>query len=142
MSALLFPYLADSAYIKPDKFDKERYPSANEQYHLDFAKWALFNAHESKHSLWLNNIYRNKEFYKGNQWYMQEDIDSFLKDETGNTRNRIIITLNQIRPMVEQYRGNAIRLSIGAYAKAISKKCQIKKRRRVEGTSFNDRSCK
>jgi len=127
MSALLFPYLADSAYIKPNKFDKELYPSANEQYHLDFAKWALFNAHESKHSVWLKNINRNKEFYKGNQWTMKEDIDSFLRDDTGNTRNRIMITLNQIRPMVEQYRGNAIRLSIGATARPISRNARLRR---------------
>ncbi|MHA1974620.1 MAG: portal protein, partial [Candidatus Hodarchaeales archaeon] len=127
MSTLLFPYLSDSAYIKPDKFDKERYPSLGERYHLDFAKWALFNANETKHSLWLKNILRNKEFYKGNQWMEKEDIDSFLRDDTGNTRNRIKIVINQIRPMVEQYRGNAIRLAIGASAKAISKNAKVRR---------------
>jgi len=127
MSSLLFPFLEGSAYIKPDKFNKTLYPTANEQYHLDFAKWALFNAHESKHTLWLENIARNKRFYKGDQWREKEDIDSFLRDDTGNSRNRIKIILNQIRPMVEQYRGNAIRLSIGAKAKAVSKGAKVRR---------------
>ena len=54
------------------------------------------------------------------QWIDDEDLEAFLKDTSGNERNRIRITKNVIRPMVEQYRGNSIALSINATAKSIS----------------------
>jgi hypothetical protein len=128
MSYVAFPFLADSAYTKPDKTNKERYPDGlKEQYHLDFAKWALFNAHEWRHTEWLHNTYRNKRYYMGKQWENPEDIQSFLMDDSGQTRGRIKIAVNQIRPMVEQYRGNAIRLAIGASVKSISKKAKVRK---------------
>jgi len=127
MSYVTFPFLSDSSFTKPDKTDKQKYPSLDEKYHLDFAKWALFNAHEWRHTEWLNNTYRNKRFYMGKQWEGSEDIQSFLMDESGNTRGRIKIVINQVRPMVEQYRGNAIRLSIGATAQAISKHAKVRR---------------
>jgi hypothetical protein len=43
-----------------------------------------------------------------------------LNDETGQQRNRVALVMNQIRPLVEQYRGNAIRMNIIHKAKSIS----------------------
>ena len=137
MSYIAFPYLADATYVKPNKFDKLAYPSMNEKFYLDFAKWALFNAAETKHTEWIHNIYRNKEFYKGDQWSQREDIESFLMDDSGQTRNRIKIVLNQIRPMVEQYRGNAIRLALGASAKAISKNARVRREEALKKVLFS-----
>lgn len=127
MSYVTFPFLAGAPQGKPNKFDKLTYPTLNEQYYLDFGKWAIFNANEAKHNVWLANTYRNKRFYMGKQWEGKEDIESFLSDTTGNVRNRIKISINQIRPMVEQFRGNAIRLDIGASAKSISKNVKNRK---------------
>jgi hypothetical protein len=62
----------------------------------------------------------NWAFYKGDQWIFDEDLEAFFLDETGDIRNRLKLTKNMIRPMVEQYVGNSIRLSYKARAKAQS----------------------
>jgi hypothetical protein len=136
MTYIAFPFLADSTYTKPDKTNKLRYPTLNEQYHADFAKWCLFNANEVRHTAWLENVYRNKRYYMGHQWEDQEDIENFLNDETGAPRNRIQIQINQIRPTVEQFRGNAIRLAIGAKAKSISKNARVRKEEALKKALF------
>lgn len=108
---------------KPNRLDKKEYPNKdnNKKYHLDYAKWAIGTSQTAEYNNWLNNIKRNKEFYKGNQWIYDEDTEAFLEDSTGQTKNRIRIVHNTIRPMVEQYRGNASILKINANAKSISK---------------------
>jgi hypothetical protein len=77
-----------------------------------------------------NNLYRafinkcliNWSFFKGGdgQWIFEEDIESFFLDESGDIRNRLKWTKNVIKPMVQQYVGNAIRLSYDATATCIS----------------------
>lgn len=114
-----FPFISGSSYIRPNIHGKD-YNSRDEKYHSDYAKWALYNSSEAKHSDWIRRIKRNKRFYAGNQWEGPEDIESFLLDETGQVRNRIKVVINRIRPLVEQYRGNAIRLGIGAQAESVS----------------------
>jgi hypothetical protein len=42
---------------------------------------------------------------------MEEDLEAFFKDENNNDRNRLQVTRNYIQPMVEQYRGNAERMT-------------------------------
>jgi len=108
---------------KPNRLDSERYPDkdSNKDYHLDYAKWAVGSAQTTEYFRWLASIKVNKEFYKGDQWVMKEDIEAFLKDSTGQEANRIKIVHNIIRPMVEQYRGNASILKVNATAKSISK---------------------
>ena len=108
---------------KPNRLDAKAYPNkdTNEKYHLDYAKWAIGVSQTTAHSSWLNKIKINKNFYKGDQWMFNEDLVAFLEDSSGNTRNRIKMVHNMIRPMVEQYRGNASILKINATAKSISK---------------------
>lgn len=121
-----FPFITETNYIRPNKYD-EQYKGLPEQYFSDMAKWALFNASTTTHKKWLENTERNKRFYKGDQWYFTEDNQVFLQDDTGKANSRIQVVLNQIRPMVEQYRGNAIRLAVNARAKSISN--DVKNRR-------------
>ena len=130
-----FPFLTGDVHIRPNKF-KEEYKNQDENYHLQYAKWALFNSNEQKHADWLRRIKRNKRFYMGHQWEGSEDVEAFLKDETGQTRNRIKVTINQIRPMVEQFRGNAIRLAIGATAKSVSNDAKNRRERAMEEVMF------
>jgi len=104
---------------KPNRLTAENKDS-NKQYHLDYAKWAVTNGFNSSHNEWLAKIKINKDFYKNEQWNDSEDIEAFLKDKSGQERNRIKMTNNLIRPMVEQYRGNAIILKINAQAQNIS----------------------
>jgi hypothetical protein len=59
----------------------------------------------------LYNIYKyiiNWNFYKGNQWIMNEDLEPFLKDDSGDVRNRIRWCYNIIRPFVRSLTGNSI----------------------------------
>ena len=108
---------------KPNRSDTEKYPSkdTNKEYHADYAKWAVTASQTSDSSLWLDRIKTNKRFYKGDQWKTDEDLEAFLSDSSGSVRNRIKIVHNIIRPMVEQYRGNASILKINASAKSRSK---------------------
>jgi len=117
-------HLVLSTPNKPNRMDKKAYPDKanNEQYHLDYGKWTVGQAFNSQHNDWLQSIAINKRFYKGDQWIEDEDLEAFLKDTTGQTRNRIQIVHNLIRPIIEQYRGNAIRLSVNAAAKSVSQR--------------------
>lgn len=112
----------NSTVSRPSRLDDQNYPNKdkNKQYHLDFAKWAASSAQNYQYYQWLENVRINKKYYKGDQWENEEDLEAFLKDSTGQERNRIKVVHNLIKPMVEQFRGNAIRLSINATAKSIS----------------------
>jgi hypothetical protein len=96
--------------------------SKNEDYHARYARYCVYNANNSLHKKYLEKIDINKNFYIGNQWIDEEDLEEFLKDDTGEVRNRLKIVNNVIRPMVEQYRGNAIRMEYNATLKSYSKK--------------------
>ncbi len=108
---------------KPNRLDKTKYPNkdTNEDYHLEYAKWAWGTGNDYRHQSWIEKTLINKRFYKGDQWFEKEDVEAFLKDSTGEQRNRIKVIHNIVRPMVEQYRGNAIRLKINATARSVSK---------------------
>lgn len=93
----------------------------DKRYHLDYAKWAVSQAQTPTYNEWLAKIKINKEFYQGKQWSFDEDIEAFLNDSTGQVKNRIKVIHNVIRPMVEQYRGNASILKVNATAKSISR---------------------
>lgn len=95
-------------------------PLKDEKYHIEFARWAIGQANNSLHSSFVEKTKRNKRFYKGDQWWQTDETDTFLTDDTNQERNRLAIAMNQIRPMVEQYRGNAIRMTIKYKANSIS----------------------
>ena len=70
----------------------------------------------------VNRCLINWSFFKGQdgQWIFDEDIEAFFLDESGDVRNRLKWTKNVIKPMVQQYVGNAIRLAYDAKAKCVS----------------------
>lgn len=113
-------YFSQQSTTKPNRFTHDDLES--EEYHLQYGKFCQQDASNSLHQDFIAKTNLNKRFYKGDQWFFDEDLEAFLKDDTGQTRNRIKVAHNLIRPMIEQYRGNAIRLSINAAAKSISKK--------------------
>lgn len=120
MSTIVF----ESNPNKPNRLDKTKYPDKlnNEKYHLDYARWAVSTSiNSAQHSSWQYRTRTNKLFYKGDQWEFNEDKEAFLMDATGNTSSRIKMVYNIIRPLVEQFRGNASMLKINATAKSISK---------------------
>lgn len=93
----------------------------NEKYHLDWAKYATMAGWQSAmRSQWVERTLRNERFYRNEQWKTQEDVDTFLKDQSGQDRNRIMFTMNMIRQLVEQYRGHALTMDINFRAENIS----------------------
>lgn len=109
-------FLVPNGQDRPSVLDKNK----DDQYHLKFARYCVGQANNSFQNDFIDKLDRNKRFYKGEQWQGDEDLEGFFKDDTGQERNRIKMTLNQIRPMVEQFRGNAIRMGISFRVKSIS----------------------
>lgn len=101
--------------VRPNQLDEVK----NEAYHNKFARWTLNGLNDLYHREFILKSMTNWSFYKGGdgQWIFDEDLEGFFLDESGDVRNRLKWTKNLIRPMVEQYVGNAIRLSYNARAK-------------------------
>ena len=112
-------YFLTEATTKPNRLEAKNKDKA---YHVQYGKFVAADASTSTHADFIAKTKINKNFYKGNQWIQSEDLEAFLKDSTSQARNRIKVVHNLIRPMIEQYRGNAIRLTINASAKSVSKK--------------------
>ena len=94
----------------------------DKEYYLQMARYcASKGKNNSIYASWQSKININNKFYKNDQWIYEEDLETFLKDSDGNVRNRLKVVFNQVRPIVEQYRGNASILKINASAKSISK---------------------
>lgn len=111
-------FLISNGQDRPTILEKNK----DEKYHLDFARYCVGQANNQYQSSFADKVKTNKNFYKGNQWVHNEDLDLFFKDDNDQPRNRIKIHKNIIRPMVEQYRGNAIRMGINFKVKAVSPK--------------------
>jgi len=94
----------------------------NKDYHRDYAKFCLSTMSNYLYRRYINKSLINWSFFKGQdgQWIFDEDVESFFLDESGDIRNRLKWTKNVIKPMVQQYVGNAIRLSYRAKASCIS----------------------
>lgn len=101
---------------RPNRIEETK----DENYHVRYARWVLNGLNHPLHTEWIKKCMVNWAFYKGEQWIFDEDLEAFFLDETGDIRNRLKLTKNMIRPMVEQYVGNAIRLSYKARAKTQS----------------------
>lgn len=132
---MLFNYLIGAGQQRPSILEANK----DEKYHCDFARYFLGESSSYQQQKFLEKIYTNKRFYKGDQWINEEDIESFLKDEDNSERNRLAIVLNQIRPMVEQYRGNAIRMNINYRAKSISPQAINRREAALSKTLFMSR---
>lgn len=109
-------FLIPAGQTRPSVLEKNK----NEKYHLDFAKYCLGQCNSSLHDEFIKKTKLNKRFYKNDQWVLDEDLDAFFKDDTNQSRNRLKMTTNVIGPMVRQYRGNAIRMSVNFKVKSVS----------------------
>jgi hypothetical protein len=99
--------------VRPNQLEAVK----DKQYHNDFARWTLNGINDFYHREFIVKSLANWSFYKGDQWIFDEDLESFFLDESGDVKNRLKWTKNLIRPMVDQYIGNAIRLAYNARAK-------------------------
>ena len=104
--------------VRPNKLTSKK----DKHYHREYAKFCLSSMSNYIYRRFINRCLINWSFYKGQdgQWIFDEDIEAFFLDESGDVRNRLKWTKNVIKPMVQQYVGNAIRLSYDAKAKCIS----------------------
>ncbi|HEY4481902.1 MAG TPA: hypothetical protein VI489_03530 [Candidatus Brocadiaceae bacterium] len=103
--------------IRPNRITDKK----DELYHNRWGRYGLgawYNI--AIHQLWLENTLRNEMFYQNKQWWLKEDVETFLQDESGETRNRIMLTINMIRGLVDTYKGNAIEMVVGANTESIS----------------------
>lgn len=110
---------------RPNRLDGTK---KDRDYHIKYARYATsagFGHPFHQSFLVANTIFWN--FYKGNQWVMNEDLDTFLMDESGNARNRIKLCENIIAPMIRQWVGNAIKMDFNAKAFNISPYAKTRK---------------
>jgi len=117
---------------RPSTLTKDK----DEKYHLEMARYCIGQAGTQLHSSWLDKIKLNKDFYSGKQWLGDEDLENFLKDDSGQERNRLALVQNVIRPMVEQYRGNAIRMTLNFRVKSISQQAINRRETALAKTLF------
>lgn len=111
-------FMFSTGRIRPNKLTSKK----DKDYHRQYAKFCLSSMSNYIYRRFINRCLINWSFYKGQdgQWIFDEDIEAFFLDESGDVRNRLKWTKNVIKPMVQQYVGNAIRLSYDAKAKCIS----------------------
>jgi hypothetical protein len=116
----MFINVTASQLDKPNRVKDEK----DEEYHVKYAKYAVATSATNINTDFIKKTMINKSFYKGqdNQWQFDEDIETFLKDDTGQSRNRIKVVHNIIRPLVEQFRGNANRLELNAQVRSTSER--------------------
>jgi len=100
--------------VKPNRITATK----DQDYHLQYARWAFYTSYNQKHREYLSNNYINLKFYKGDQWILEEDLGAFFEDFSGNIRNRIQVTRNIIKPIVKYL--ESIAIQTGFYA---SPKC-------------------
>ncbi len=111
--------LIQTKQSKPNRIET-REDLKEEKYHVEYARWVIGEGLRQKQIEHIAKYQTNMNFYKGKQWTMTEDTEAFFKDESGQDRNRIKVTRNFIQPMVEQYRGNAERMTFDVKVQAIS----------------------
>lgn len=111
-------FLYNSVQTRPNRLEDTKDAS----YHAKYAKHCLSTLNNYLYRQYINKCLINWSFYKGGegQWIFDEDVESFFLDESGDIRNRLKWTKNIIKPMVQQYVGNAIRLVYDAKAVCIS----------------------
>jgi hypothetical protein len=111
-------YIFGTGYTRPDRLTGRK----SRDYHRKMAKFCLGAMSNHSYRRYLDKCLINWSFFKGGdgQWIMDEDVEAFFLDESGDIRNRLKWTKNVVKPMVQQYVGNAIRLSYNGRAECIS----------------------
>ena len=111
-------YMFSQNRVRPNKLTRIK----DKTYHRDYAKYVLSSMSNFLYRQFINKCIVNWSFFRGQdgQWIFDEDVEAFFLDESGDIRNRLKWTKNVIKPMVQQYIGNAIRLAFDAKATCIS----------------------
>jgi len=122
-----------SGFDKPNRLTDTK----DVEYYTRYSKFCIANVNGGNYSYFLNKTRINKNFYKGGDYqWLEEDIESFLKDDTDQSRNRIKVNNNVIRPLVDQFKGNANRMTINASVKPLSGRAIDRKQLALEEKMF------
>jgi len=107
---------------RPNRYETSKYEQGKNdpKYHLDYGRYCIFNGNNTLNTTFNLNAYVNRSFWLGNQWICEEDLEAFLKDDSGTTRNRIRVIRNFIRSNVSVFVGNAERMDLSCSAKSLS----------------------
>lgn len=108
----------NTGVTRPNRLEDKK----DRDYHVQYAKFCMSTMGDYLYRRFINKALVNWSFFKGGdgQWIFEEDTEAFFLDESGDIRNRLKWTKNVLKPMVQQYVGNAIRLSYDAKAQCIS----------------------
>ncbi len=102
---------------RPNRFEvKSRGP----KYHTDWGRYAIANGFNMMHYEHLNQMNLNTNFFFDRQWLLEEDLEAFFKDSTNQSRNRLKVVKNFIKPTILQYMGNAVIMDMTIRARSIS----------------------
>lgn len=123
--------LIESA-IRPNRFDGKR----DEKFHLDMGRYSVYSGFNIDHSNWRKQIYINRNFWAGNQWIYEEDLESFLKDDSGQVRNRIKYVRNFVKGIVSSFTGNSIVLDLTTMAKSLSYRAKNRREEKLSELLF------
>lgn len=94
----------------------------DEQFDLKFARYAVGAGMNTGWSDFVKNMDINAHFFFDDQWIFEEDKKAFFLDDDSNSRNRIKVVKNFIKPIVTQYLGNARIMDLQFEAKPISER--------------------
>jgi hypothetical protein len=121
----------DNVSIRPSRLEKVK----DEKYDYAWAQYILSRVFDWKLEFFRRKTEVNFMFVVSNsqlkfQWMFDEDVDTFLNDESGDPTYRVRWQDNIMAPVVRQYVGNAIRTSFEYRAVPLSE--NIKNRRDME----------
>lgn len=108
---------------KVDKNSREYFSAKADEIFTAFSKSNYYMNYLSSTIRW--------NFYNNNQWIIQEDNDTFLLDETNDTRNRVKFTVNIIEPLVKFLVGNTIRTDFSYTAVNLSPKAWARREEKL-----------
>jgi hypothetical protein len=108
------------SYDRPDRFENRK---RDEKYHVDWGRYIVAASIQNPlHTDHLAQMSLNRNFFFDKQWFFEEDTESFFKDSSNQSKNRIKVTKNFIKPTVMQYLGNSIVMDLTVRASSISPK--------------------
>jgi len=127
---------SEGLFPKPNRITDTK----DKDYHGNFAKYGISMGFNRLHQSFVRKASILRRFYANDQWILDEDIEAFLKDESGGETGRIKVAFNIVRPIVEQYRGNAINMNMNASAQSTSGKVKTRRDKALAEKLFYSRT--
>ena len=122
----MFQLITD--HDRPDRFQEA---ARDEKYHDNWGRYTISSGFDHLHSAHQAQIAMNTNFFFDNQWLVEEDLEAFFMDRSNQSRNRIKVVKNFIKPTVLQYMGNAIIMDMTIRANSISDKASDRREEKL-----------